>query len=111
MLELPRPNKPDPPPKKPVFSLQDHLLKGYYVDAKDIDNIWRLARIMERDDKYVTIRFDAYESKYEEVRYRLSKQLYCSSHRLAPLRQHSEGYTGPSRRTSRDFLLKLQNMT
>jgi hypothetical protein len=41
----------------------------------------------------------------------LTKQLHCSSHRLAPLRRHSEGYTGPSRRTARDFLLKLQSMT
>jgi hypothetical protein len=29
-----------------------------------MEGVWRLAKIMERDDKYLTIRFDAWEAKF-----------------------------------------------
>jgi hypothetical protein len=47
--------------------LQEHLIKNTYLDVKDLEGIWRLGKIMERDDKYLTIRFDAWDAKYEEV--------------------------------------------
>ncbi len=50
--------------KKIVFSLQDHLNKGLHLDVKDIDGYWKLARIIEKDDKCITIRYDAWEPKF-----------------------------------------------
>ncbi len=50
---------------KPDFS--EILVKGAYVDAKDLVNNWCVALIIERNGNFVKINYDGWPHKWDEV--------------------------------------------
>ena len=67
-----------------------------WVDAQDSDGNWRLARVKEiLNDDAVMVNFDGRSDRYDKI-------CYINNSSIAPLRLHTQGYTGQQRVTVRE---------
>ena len=84
------------------YNLIQYYKIGYYLDAYDENNYWRLAKITEfiGEDK-IKVNLDGWNNNWDEV-------FKITSSRLAPLRKYTQGYTG-SKTYTRKFNLTDKN--
>ena len=74
----------------------DYYKQKTWCDAKDGLGVWRLGRVKKRQKNNVLVHFDGWSDKW--------KQWHCiHSNMLAPLRMHSQGYTGQTKIALREW--------
>lgn len=49
------------------FKPFEGLKPDYLIDAKDTVNTWCMARVLKADDKEVTVAYDGWSSRYDDV--------------------------------------------
>jgi len=76
---------------------------GSYVDVKNSDKEWCVGKVVEVKQEVYTIRLDGYLYSHEI-------NVEFDSPRLAPFRQHTRGYTGPSSTLRDDQAYELDKL-
>jgi hypothetical protein len=70
-----------------------YLQPGEYIDFRSSENEWKLAKVIQRENKRLTIMCDGYSETF--VCSPLTQQVDINTMRVKPMRAETVGYTGP----------------
>ena len=84
-------------------------MPGHYIDVQTVDSEWKIARVVDKDKRYMYVKYDGWLNK-EDVIYYFTKQFFINSIRVAPLRAYTEGFTGSYLKVSRNNMPKISDL-